>query len=749
MNEDNANNTTRKQRDGSMNGEVSLADIFRQSFSFLRRHAVRILVLGFVCASLMILAVQRMERLYKSSAQLLIERPATNPIEAENPTFPTTGTSYVDSQILLIEADDTLIKVVRDADLTSEPFFQSQPPGLLTKGIRALKSVLLARDEKEKALPEGAPDRPTLNAKNKLSEALTVSREGDTNVITIDVRANSPSLSRRVAEAVAATYVELRLDQRREDARQISKWIDARAEELRHEVSRAEKAVTDFRVKHGLIGEAGGATLSNQQMTELNAELVAANANLAMKQAALDRARTLQQQDGDILNLPEVQNSEILTELRLQLLEIELRERDLSATSGSNNSRLQQVREQKAAIERQVDAQLERMISVLANEVETAENRVQLLTNALSLAGGQSTIEIRNNVDLQQLERVAEAYRIRYERYLNNAGLAEEITSFTTSGTQVVTSATVPLEPVYPPVKVFVILSFLLGNIAGILWGLAREALDTTFKTSAQVESVLGLKVLVQLPKLTKTQRIPDIIEQEPLAPYTERIAALRYSLRNNRSADSLAPVICLASTTPQEGKSSIAAAMATSGNVAGQRILLIDGDLRRAGLSAQFGLEDEVGLADILQGSEWKSGASGSDGVLDVLPAGILTDMPINALESPRLGEFLDQARRDYDMIIIDGPPAANAADSAILSQNSDKVVFVVRWGQTEFAAAERSLTRLSRRKIVGVVMNFSELDDDPWLGETYRLYDRPHATAKKTRAGKVTSIADWGRRA
>ncbi|WP_164658451.1 AAA family ATPase [Tropicibacter sp. Alg240-R139] len=742
---------TRYGHRGPADQDMTLAELFRQSLSFLRRHFWRIAILGLLCACVALYAALNMERLYKSSAQLMIERPATNPIEEENPTFPTIGTSYVDGQILVLEAHDTLLKVVERADLTSEPFFQSKPPNYFELAIRYIKQLVPSDRQKGRGpLPVDAPDPAALSARKTLDDALTVSREGDTNVITIDIRANSPRLAHRVTQAVVATYVDLRISQRRDDALQMSAWIGARAEELRQEVEIAEKAVTDFRVKHGLIGEADGASLSDQQITELNAELVRARSELALKRAAFERAQTLLSEGGDILDLPEVQSSDILTELRQQLLQIELRERDLSATSRGDNARLDQVRQIRAAIERQIDRQVRRIVNVLGNEVETLENRTRLLSEALTRASGQSKIEIRNNVDLQQLERVAEAYRLRYETYLNNAGLAEELSSFSTSGTQVVTSATTPLEPVFPPVRVFVILGFMFGALIAVLWGLAREALDTTFRTVAQIEGALGVQILVQLPKLDRRQAIPDIIEAEPLSPFTETVAALRYSVSADHQGSDIAPVIYLASTAPLEGKTSIAAALATSGSVAGQRVLLIDGDLRRAGLSDQFGLANEIGLADILQGADWQASPDVQDGVLDVLPAGILTDMPINALESPQLPKFLEQARRDYDLVVIDGPPAANVADCAILSRHSDRILFVVRWGQTQIDAARRAMARLPRKKLAGVVLNFSELNEDPWLGETYRLYGRSGTgAARRSRSGTVTSISDWGRRA
>lgn len=741
---------------GNMVEQASMSEVFRQSLSFFQRHIVLILILGFSFAVLTIVATQKMERLYKSTVQLMIEPPASSPIAAETTSFPGAETVYVDGQILLIEADDTLLKVIEHGDLSAIPFFQLQSPNIVMRSIYKLKKLILGPGANNRDLPDGAPDRETLNAKNILSEMLNVGREGDTNVVSIDIRANSPALSQRVAALVADTYISVRLSQRQQEAREFSDWISARAKELREQVGVAEEAVTAYRIKHGLYGTSEGASLSDQQLTELNAELIRLRADLAQKNAALDRAGAILDESGDLLSLPEVQSSEIITELRKQLLLMELRKRDLSVSTSTSNPRLEQVRKQLDAVKQQISTEVERIVNTLANEVETLETRFLLLTEALAKAEGLSEVETQISVELRQLERVSNAYRQHYERYLDNAGLAAELKSFTTSGTQFITSATVPINPVYPPIKVFVILSFLLGGAVAVLIGLAREALDTTIRTPRQVENLFGLKVLAQIPKLNSDENIPGIVESDPLSPFSETISVLRYTLFSASENGDRAPVFLLTSSTPGEGKTSIAASLASSASAAGQNVLLIDADLRRAGLSAKYSLEGEIGLADILQGSPWQAPEIMGDGALDVLPAGILVDMPLNALESPRLSEFLELARQSYDLIVIDGPPVANIADCAILSKYSDQLLYVVRWGQTQLDNATRGFARLPRSKVTGVVMNACPPNEDIGLGATYRLYNR--AGQKKAKLfslpghGSVlsrVSPGSWGRRA
>jgi succinoglycan biosynthesis transport protein ExoP len=719
-------NSSHHEHIARMTDEISLSEVFRQSLLFLRRHLWLILLLGFSFAVVTIVVTQKMERLYKSSVQLMIDPVATSPIEAETTTFIAADTGYVDGQILLIEADDTLLQVVKRGNLSEIPFFQASPPNIARRMISRVKTLILGPSSGDRTLPVGAPDRKSLVAKSILAKTLSVEREGDTNVISISVRANSPTLSQRTASLVAETYVDIRLSQRQQDARVFGDWINTRAEELRQQVSEAEAAVTEYRIENGLFNDEEGASLNDQQLTEINAELVRSRADLAQKRAALERARAVSDNGGDTLSLPEVQISEIITELRNQMLLLELRERDLSASIDQSNPRLIQVRQQYAAMSAQLDGEVRRIVDMLANEVQTLESRTALLTEALSLAGGQSTIETQSNVVLRQLERVAEAYLQHYQRYLDNAGLAAELRSFTTSGTQVVTSATVPIEPFYPTVKVFVILSFMLGSILAVIIGLAREALDTTFRSAQQVETLLGTRLRAQIPKLRSGQDIPEIVRQEPLGQFSETISVLRYMLLSARSEDGRAPVFLLTSNGAGEGKTSIASSLALSASIAGQNVLLIDADMRRAGLTRNYGMDGDIGFAEILQGTPWQPLDTQETGLLDILPAGILVDMPLNALASPNLPKFLDLARRSYDLIVIDGPPVAHIADCTILSRYCDQLLFVVRWGQTKRDQAVRGFQCLPKSKISGVVMNCCPPNDEIGLGSTYKLYSR-----------------------
>ncbi len=332
--------------------------------------------------------------------------------------------------------------------------------------------------------------------------------------------------------------------------------------------------------------------------------------------------------------------------------------------------------------------------------------------------------------------------------YLDSQAIAAGNSPPAPTGTRVVSAASVPMDPVGPPGGALVILGFFIGAGVGLTIALARAALDTSLRTSEQIECLLDLQVLAHLPQLPKGNMIPGIVSAEPLGLFSETIASLRYALARKHREDA-APVLLLASTGEYEGKTSIAASLAEAARMAEKNVLLIDGDLRRSELSARYGLLGETGLSDILQGAHWEMPVLRGGGNVDMLPAGVLNDMPLSALDSGRLPDLLARARSVYDLVVIDAPPVTSVSDCAILSQHSDQILYILRWGRTLRDQALRAVNRLPRDKIAGIVVNFSEAHDEIGMGETYRLHSRDSARGRADPYAKVAFMKDWDRRA
>ncbi len=198
--------------------------------------------------------------------------------------------------------------------------------------------------------------------------------------------------------------------------------------------------------------------------------------------------------------------------------------------------------------------------------------------------------------------------------------------------------------------------------------------------------------------------------EEDSLAAEAFRLLGVR--LRHLRRDRTLTKVL-ITSTIPQEGKSMVAANLACSlALTTQQKVLLLEGDLRRPSLSRVFGLGSHPGLCECLQGKrELTACIFHLEGLgLWVMPAGTAQNNPLELLQSGRLSAILDQLTSWFDWVIIDSPPVLPMADTSVLARLADGILLVTRQGTTEKRHLQRGLEALEAKKLIGALLNCSK---------------------------------------
>ncbi|TFL16376.1 GumC family protein [Jannaschia formosa] len=712
--------------------DAALAEVLRRSIAFLRRWYLSILGWTLIGAIVSAYLVLQVEDRFRSDLLLLVEEPLNRPLEKEGPPAGI-DEGYVESQIYVIESRRLLREVVLAENLIEEPFFRREPKTMLQSRIDAFRALVLGE--------AATPDRPAADEDPELAYAvrtlarnLTVGRQGDTNVIELSFSANSPRLAARVANAVGDAFVRSREGAQQARAGRVSGWLDQRALQLQQQVAEAEDAVTAFMIDNDLISGTPGQTLSEQQLTEFNAQLIVTQNELSERRAAFTRAQEILAQGGDIQLLAEVQASPLIGTLRESLLGLKRREAEF-ADRGADYPRLNALREEIATTEAQLDAEVRRIVDSIGNEVQTLEARQSLQLERLAQVGGNTEIDSRLNVELRELERRAAAYRILYERYLSETAIAEESVGFLASGVEIIDAASIPRDAYYPPSKFLVLMGLIFGAAIGTFIGLFREAMETGFRKVAQVQRVLGLPVLACVPKLQRRTSALDLPAIQPLSPFAESVTTLRHRLVG-MSRSGIGKVVLLTSAGPGEGKTSLAAALATSARLAGQSTLLIDGDLRQRGLTRLLRLEGEEGLTEVARAGKWDlDQALQVEENLFALPAGEAVGNPSDMLAAESLAWYIEDARQTFDLVIIDGPPVATMVDAQILADLSDSVAFVLRWASTSRESARAALGILRGKRVVGIALTAVDLRVLSYYGETYEApapSNSPHRPAR-----------------
>lgn len=640
-------------------------------------------------------------------------------------------TGSIDSQVAVILSIGLLRRVVEQFNLTADTEFGAKKNSGLLASIRGLfVQPEAGRSDRDAATDQIPPD--LLRTIIALRGALRVFRVGRTYVIEISVTSEDPEKAMRLTNGIADAYVVDRLEARYDAARRASTWLAERLEGLREQVRASEEAVAKFRQENNLtVSSEGTVAITEQQLSELSAKLITARSETAEKRAKYEQAQIVQDSGGNLQAIPDVVRSTVISDLRKQEAEVTRRVADLAARYSDAHPTVVNARAERRDIERNISAEVARIITNLRNDFNVALAREQSLQSSMNALTGQGGRDGTLGIRLRELERTATANRTLFEGFLSRAKIAQEQTAFEQREARVISPASRPISPSFPRKSLILVAALLAGAGLGLCGAIALELLNSGFSTSTEVENVLGRPILSSIPLLPDSERRFDgkvvtpssYLVRKPLSRYAEQIRSVRVGVQM-ADVDNPAKVVLVTSSAPKEGKSTIASCLALSAAKAGQRVLLIDGDLRRPALSKQFGLDAHAGLVDYLTGATSLGSALVAAESLIVLPSGSRSQNPADLLGSDRMKQMVAELRSNFDYIVIDSPPICPVVDAKIVQYLADKVIYVVRWNATPREVVIDGLKKLgAERRLAGIAFNL--VDEKKAARYGTRLYD------------------------
>jgi capsular exopolysaccharide synthesis family protein len=274
----------------------------------------------------------------------------------------------------------------------------------------------------------------------------------------------------------------------------------------------------------------------------------------------------------------------------------------------------------------------------------------------------------------------------------------------------VVDDAQLPMAPISPEPQRNLAIGVALGLLLGVGAAVLREMLDVTVKTPSDVVDTVGLPVLGSIGYSPDAAKDPLIIALDASSPHVEAFRVLRTNMQFI-DVDRESRVFTVTSSVPGEAKSSTATNLAIVLAQAGQKVLLLEGDLRRPSIHLKSELEQSVGLTTVLLGRISLKEAVQSSGVvnLHVLTSGAIPPNPSELLQSHAMADAIAEARETYDVVIIDAPPLLPVTDAALLAAQSDGALVVIRHGKTTKDQLQQAVERITAAggRPVGAVIN------------------------------------------
>ncbi|MBX3493977.1 MAG: polysaccharide biosynthesis tyrosine autokinase [Parvibaculum sp.] len=673
--------------------------------------------------ALVMVVVLQQTPLYTAESQILLDRQKMQVTDMQavmSGLSPDSAT--VDSEVEILRSRTLAARVIENLNLAQDPEFNGAlraPSALRWLDPRVWIGMGLSLIEAEPApQDEATRARAELNGViDSVLGRLTVTRQRLTYVINISFVSENPAKAARIANAMAEFYILDQLEAKFDATRQANDWLSRRLTELRQQVQDSERAVEIYRTEEGLESSAAGVTVSEQQLSELNAQLILARTGLAEAQAKYARAQQIRRSGGTIESMADVVQSGTISSLRQKQADLARELANLASRYGARHPEIVNAEAQRRDIERQIGSEINRIVGSLENNVQVAQTRVASLEESLREIRGETGTGSQAMVQLRELEREAAANRAVYESFLNRFKETSQQQDFQTPDSRVISAATPSVAPSHPRKALSLALALVLSGMLGVGLALLLEHLDNGLQTGRDVEQALGLPHLVSLPA-TPNEKGPDgklmspqdYLLAKPLSAFSESLRSLRSALQLS-NVDNPPKVILFTSALPSEGKTTTSAGFARAAAASGLKVALIDCDLRHPSVHKAFGLKrPEAGLVEFLAERLDLGQVMVRDpkSELDILPIATGTANPPDVLGSTQMKLLLDRLRADYDLVVLDSAPVLPVSDSRVLSRIADETVFVVRWNETPRDAAQAAIRelRLYDANIAGAVL-------------------------------------------
>jgi len=654
------------------------------------------------------------------------------------------------------ESDNlSLLKVSPEAG----KFQETQYKILTSRGVaaRVIDALHLQGAPEFRAIAEEDPAAPPEKIQSKMIdlflEKLVVTPIKDTYLVEVAFKSQDRQLAKRVTDNLAQEYMQLVIDSRTKSFTLVKEWLGKQLQQMADKVQASQKKLYEFGQKHDFYALEDKDNVIIQKYIELSGLLTKAQSDRMAKEALY---RQIKEKGPDA---PLVTNNPLIMNLRQELAAQTAKVSGLTRTLLPGHPEMQTERASLSELRGRLQGEVQRLQKTVQADYEAAAKAEKLLTEALQDQKNKLAKLQNNLVDFQIIKRDAQTSEKLYKALLERMGETTVASTMVAGNVAVIDPPETPYEPYLPQPPVF----FLLAGVAGLFLGVGLaffvEYMDTSIKTTEDVERVVQIPSLGMVPlylnsrrppangdlagrvqgllqraKIRPTPPLPSreldlMMLKHPRSAMSEAIRHLRTSLMLSVS-EGPPEVIVVTSPHPREGKSTIAVNLAIALAQDGRRVAIMDCDLRKPRLHEVFQVKNNPGLtnyiagncslADILKPTEEDN--------LVFVPAGPSPPNPAELLNSQAYNDLLKQLRRDFQHLIIDTPPTLGFADARVLAQQADGVLLVAKHQGTSKEAGRLARQHFSQinAKMLGMVLNQVSTNDLRRYAHYNKLYDK-----------------------
>ncbi len=667
--------------------------------------------------------------IFSARVQILIENENPNVVKFEEVYEQNKALDYYQTQYRLLQSRALARRTLTAEKLWEHPLFAGtgSSSGLTLNRVAWAGTTVqfvsgLFADSKpvETAAPEASESATQSRILDTFLRGLTVTPVRNSRLVDANFRSSDPAMSSRVANALAKQYIEQNLEFKFLATREATDFLTARTAEQRKTLEQSEQALQQYREKTGAMALEDRQNIVFQRLSDLNAAVTRARTERIEKESVYSQIRAIQNERTAVDTFPVILNNTFIQQLKGQLNEQQRLKAQLADKLGARHPDMVKVQSAIETTETRINAEVQKVVQALRNDFLAAQANERSLQASLDQQRGEAQDLNRASIQYGVLQRDATSNQTMFAGLLERSretGISGELK---TSNIRIVDQAETPRRPASPNKVTNLSLALFGGAFLGIGLAFFFEYLDSRIKQPEEIKTQLGLPFLGMVALFNPKETTgPPLIGNGMPHEFSEAFRGIRTNVLFS-SADAGSKSIVVTSTGPGEGKSVVSANLAMSLALAGQRVLLIDADMRRPKAHEFFGVSQEPGLSNVMVGD-----AKASDAVkrtltpnLWLMAAGKHPPNPAELLGSRRFKDFMLSLGEHFDWVILDSPPVMAVTDASVIAHSATGVVFVVGAEMTNKGAAKAALEQLdsAKAKYVGGILNRVDVRRNPY---------------------------------
>ena len=619
-----------------------------------------------------------------------------------------------DEASYILSYEDTEGKLVSQAGL----FHQALTLPFATVLVRPTSSLTDESFDQLVIVTRKSPADTTTDYLKNLSVTRPDSKEA--SLIELNLKTSNPHKSEDALNRLVEIYNRLSKKEKTLAAQKTETFIKERIIELGGDLGKVDNQISDFQKNNAIVKDLDTTLSANFEVSqEIDKNIRDVKTQIKVVETL---KASLTEKDGERQTLPVITgitDQSIVTQIE-RYNEDYQKYRKLSSSAGEKNPLVKSLLENMDTTLASISRSVKNYEHSLELQLRELESKKTELEERLA----QTATKVKEMAPLERQQKVLDGLYLMLlsKREENALALATAEPS-----ARILEAAFGEDKPSAPRTKVFIAAGFMGGGTLCVLCFLLAASLDTKAKTKHDLEEITDIPVLAELPPMNrKEKKSGKLIVQEDRSVLSECFQILRNNVDSLiPKTDDLGQVIMLTSTMAGEGKTMTSSNLAVAFGTAGRKVLLMDGDLRKISLTKRLGAKGRKGsthvllhpdenITDVIRPLEGYKN-------VDVLYAGHIPPNPIVLLTQPRFGEILSELKAKYDKIIIDAPPYGILADTAIIAEHADIVLYLVRSGMID----KRFFTNVQKLHDSGKLKNLAfVMNDVDFKRSNYRYY-------------------------